>query len=224
MNYSMVKCLMLKDWYLQRWTIVASIAAGIASLGIIVSGSKPAFYIGLLLLITIVISAGAHLAVSTMVTERKEKTLSFVMSLPISYREYTAAKILVNLILFLVPWLALVAGSFAIILLAPGVPHGLLPYVAIMATEILVSTCFIVAVALISESQGWTIAAIITGNLALNVIGYFVAHIGSIAQTMGGSTVQWTPAAVAVLISEFTAVSLLLGLSFFFQSRKRDYL
>jgi hypothetical protein len=87
-----------------------------------------------------------------------------------------------------------------------------------------VSTCFIIAVALVSESQGWTIAAIIVGNLALNVIGYMVAHIGSIARTMEGATVQWTPAAVAVLGSEFAAVALLLGLSFFLQSRKKDYL
>ncbi|HZI58822.1 MAG TPA: ABC-2 transporter permease [Verrucomicrobiae bacterium] len=224
MNYSMVKCLMLKDWYLQRWTIAASLAAGAVTLAIILSGNKAAFYIGLLLLITVVISVGAHLAISTMVLERKEQTLSFVMSLPISYREYTAAKILVNLVLFLIPWLALVLGSFAIILLAPGLPHGLLPYVAIMATEILVSTSFIVSVALISESQGWTVAAIIAGNLALNVVGYFVAHIGSIARTMGEATVQWSPAGIFVLVAEFAAIALLLGFTFFLQSRKKDFL
>jgi ABC-2 type transport system permease protein len=224
MNHSMVKRLILKDWYLQRSMIVGSIAAGLVTLGITVSGGKAAFLLGIIALITVLIAIGAHLAVSTIVSERKEQTLPFMMSLPISYREYTAAKIIGNLIIFLVPWLSLVLASFAIILLAPGIPHGLLPFVAIMATEILVSTCLIVAVAVISESQGWTIGAIMVGNLALNGIGYYVAHIPSIAKGMESPSIRWSLAASELLLTEFAAMVLLLGLTFFFQSRKRSFL
>ncbi len=223
-HLSMVKRLILKDWYLHRWAILASIAAGVLTLGIIVLGGKAGFMLGLILLITILIAIGAQLAVSTIVYERKEQTLPFVMSLPISYREYTASKILGNLFIFLIPWLALVLGSFAIILFTPGMPHGLLPFVAIMSTEILVSTCLIVAVAVITESQGWTIAAIMIGNLALNGVGYFVAHIASIAKGMSGPTIQWTPAASTLLLTEFAAILLMLSLTFFVQSRKKDFL
>jgi ABC-type Na+ efflux pump permease subunit len=67
-----------------------------------------------LCLITVIISIGAQMAVSTIVTERKEQTLSFVMSLPISYREYTACKVWGNLIIFLVPWLTMLLGSFGL--------------------------------------------------------------------------------------------------------------
>jgi ABC-2 type transport system permease protein len=223
MNYAMVKRLILKDWYLQRWAILASLAGVVATLGIIATGGKVAFLLGLILLITVIIAIGAQMAVSTIVTERKEQTLPFVMSLPISYREYTASKIWGNLLIFLVPWLTMVLGSFGLLLLSPS-SGGLLPYAAIMSTEILLSTCLILAVALITESQGWTVAAIMAGNLAVNGIGYVVAHIADIAKGMWGSTIQWSGAASAVLLAEFTTIALLLGLTFFVQAKKNDFL
>jgi len=223
MNYAMVKRLILKDWYLQRWAILASLAGVVATLGIIATGGKVAFLLGLILLITVIIAIGAQMAVSTIVTERKEQTLPFVMSLPISYREYTASKIWGNLLIFLVPWLTMVLGSFGLLLLSPS-SRGLLPYAAIMSTEILLSTCLILAVALITESQGWTVAAIMAGNLAVNGIGYVVAHIADIAKGMWGSTIQWSGAASAVLLAEFTTIALLLGLTSFVQAKKNDFL
>jgi ABC-2 type transport system permease protein len=224
MNYSMVKRLILKDWYLQRWMILGSVFAGLVTMGITISGGKAAFVLGIIALVTVLIAIGAHLSVSTIVSERKEQTLAFVMSLPINYREYTTSKILGNLIIFLIPWLTLVLGSLAIVMFAPGIPHGLASFVAIMSTEILVSTCLIIAVSVIGESQGWTIGAIMVGNLALNGIGYYVAHIPSIAKAMESPSIQWTPAASVLLVTEFAIIVLLLSLTFFFQSRKRDFL
>ncbi len=223
MNHAMVKQLVLKDWYLQRYTILAGLAGGVLSLGIIATGGNVAFFFGLILLITALIAVGAQLAIATTVTERKEQTLAFVMSLPISYREYTASKILGNLIIFLVPWTLMLTASLGLLLYAPKT-YGLVPYTTIMATEILVSTCLIIATALITESQGWTIGAVMVGNIAVNGVGYWVAHIGGIAKGMWGSSVQWSPAATVFLLGEFATIVLLLGLTFFVQSRKKDFL
>jgi ABC-2 type transport system permease protein len=223
MNYKMIGRLILKDWYLQRWMIFASLAAGAISLAIVAQGSNAAFFLGLLGIITVLIAIGAQLAISTMVEERKNQTLPFVMSLPISYREYTSAKILGNLAIFLVPWIVMVLGAFGLLLLSPK-SAGLLPYTAIMATEILVSTCLIAATALITESQAWTIGAIMVGNLALNIVGYLVAHVKGIAQNMWGSKIHWTGAASLLLGVEFAIIALLLSTTFFVQSRKRDFL
>lgn len=223
MNYAMVKRLILKDWYLQRWAILASLAGTVASLGIIATGSKVAFLLGLILLIIVVISIGAHMATATIVTERKEQTLPFVMTLPISYREFTASKIWGNLIIFLVPWLIMVLGSFALLLFDPKT-YGLVPYTAIMATEILMTTCLVLATAVITESQGWTVAAIMVGNVGVNLIGYLVAHIRGIAQGMWGPAIQWSRAATFVLMAEFATIALLLVVTFLVQSGKKDFL
>jgi ABC-2 type transport system permease protein len=224
MNYTMVRRLILKDWYLHRFGILASIVGGILCFGIIVLGGTAGFILGQILLVTLLIAIGAHLAVSTIVYERKEQTLPFVMSLPISYREYTTSKILGNLLIFLVPWLALVLGSCAIIMLVPKMPHGFLPYVVIMSVEILLSTCLVASVAVVTESQGWSIGAIIVGNLGFNGFGYLFAHIGGIARGMGSATIQWSTAASTVLLSEFCLIALMLGFTFFLQSRKKDFI
>jgi ABC-2 type transport system permease protein len=224
MNYSMIKTLMLKDWYLQRWVILGSLLGGVIALGVVCLGGQAAFMIGLILLVTTLIAVGAQLAIATMVQERKDQTLSFVMSLPISYREYTTAKLLGTLLIFLVPWLALVLGSVALFAIPHGIPHGLLPFTVIMSVEILASTCLIISVALVTESQGWTIAAIMVGNLALNIFGYYVAHLAGIAKGMPGHEVMWSSAASILLLAEIAGIGLLLGGTFFFQSRKKDFL
>ena len=78
--------------------------------------------------------------------------------------------------------------------------------------------------AITTESQFWTICVMMVGNLALNGVGYWVAHIPSIAGSMFGSRIQWTPAAVGFLVGELTVIALAIGTAFFVQSRKRDFL
>jgi len=97
------------------------------------------------------------------------------MSLPVSYREYSTAKIWKSA--HLRPFLVhSVAGSVALIVAAPTI-HGLFAFTVIMAVEILTSTCLMIAVALVTESKGWTISAMMVGNLGINVVGYIVAHV-----------------------------------------------
>jgi hypothetical protein len=64
----------------------------------------------------------------------------------------------------------------------------------------------------------------VTGNVALNVVGYLVARIPSIGNVMWGKAIQWSPAATILLAIEFTLIALLLGGTFFIQSRKKDFI
>jgi hypothetical protein len=219
----MVRRLILKDWYLNRWMIIAAVPAGLASLAIVLTGKPVAFMLCIILLCMIIIGVGAQLAMATTVNERKEQTLAFVMSLPVSWREYTAAKILANLIIFLIPWLPLTAGALCVLLL-PGAGHGLVPYAAIMSVEMLVTTCLIVAAGIITESQAWTTVGICCSSLGLNLLGYAFAHLRGISRYMWGAQVHWSPTAWIVLIAELLTVPLLLGVTFFVQSRKTDFL
>ncbi len=223
MNYSMVKRLILKDWYFQRKAILLCFAGGILSLGIIAFGGKMGFYLGLVLLITMLIIIAATLVIGTLVGEREGQTLAFVMSLPISFREYTAAKMLVNLLIFIPFWLTLVAGSLGLVLASTTI-RGLFAFTVIMAVEILMSTCLMIAVGLVTESKGWTTSAMIAGNVALNVMGYIVAHIPGISDGMFGGTIHWRPAATISVTIEFALIALMLGGAFLLQSRKKDFI
>jgi hypothetical protein len=145
------------------------------------------------------------------------------MSLPVSFREYTAAKILANLIIFLIPWLIITAGALGVLCL-PGAAHGLIPYTAIMSAEVLITTCLIIVAGIITESMAWAGAAITLSSLGLNGFGYVFAHMRGISSEMWGQQAHWTSTAWTVLLAEFLVVALLLGLTFFVQSRKTDFL
>jgi len=223
MNYSMVKSLILKDWYFQQVAILLSLAGGALSLGIVAFGGQAGFILGLILLVTIMVMLSAMTVMGNTIGERENQTLAFAMSLPISYLEYTTSKILGNLLIFVPFWLAIVAGCLGLIVAAPTI-HGLFAFTVIMAVEILVSTCLMIAVALVSESKGWTISAMVTGNLALNVVGYLVAHIPGIRNGMWERVIYWNPTATILLAIEFALIALLLGGAFFIQSRKKDFI
>jgi ABC-2 type transport system permease protein len=224
MNVQMVKRLILKDWYFQRWTIVAYLAAGALALTLLGNWGEAWFFAGSVLLITVLIALGIHIAMVTVVQERTDQTLPFVMSLPISPREYTTAKILANLLIFLIPWLALSLGTLAVIAGRAGVPDGLIPFAVLLLVEIFAGYCLLLAIALVSESQGWAIGAIVFGNLFFQGFMYHVSHIPAIAATMKGDGIRWSQPAVTLLLSEIAVIALLLGFTFFFQGRKTDFL
>lgn len=223
MNYSMVKALILKDWYFQRMSILLALAGGVMSLAIVAFGGQPGFTLGLILLVTVMVMLSAMSVMNNTIGERENQTLAFTMSLPISYIEYTTSKILGNLLIFVPIWLAIVSGCLGLIVVAPPI-RGLFAFTIIMALEILISTCLMIAVALVTESKSWTIAAMVVGNVALNIVGYLVAHIPGIGNVMWQKTIQWNPAATISVAIEFALIALLLGGTFFIQSRKKDFI
>src|SRR6202008_1647466 len=139
----------LKDWYLQRWFIGLGLAGGAVSLGLMATATSAGVYAGSILTITILMGVGAQLSIVGVVGERKSPTLAFVMSLPISPRDYTASKLLASLLIFLALWVPLVVGTIAVILVSPDLPDGIIPFAVIVLAEIFVSSTLLAGVALV---------------------------------------------------------------------------
>ena len=224
MDFGTIRRLVVKDWYFQRFPIAGYLATGALALALVAQPNEGTFFAGSILLITVLIAVGIHLAMATVVEERKNQTLAFVMSLPVSPKEYTTAKIFANLLIFFLPWLALLVGSFAVIAGSAALPDGLIPFCAIVLLEIFASSVLILAVALVSESQNWTIGAIVFGNLFFQGFLYSVSHLPEIAEAMKGSRIVWSPTAVTLLGAEAAAIVALVALTFWLQSRKTDFL
>jgi ABC-2 type transport system permease protein len=221
MSYVVVKRLILKDWYFQRWAIAAYLASGALALFLVAMKTQASFYGGTVLLLTVMITLGVHLAIATVVGERTEHTLPFIMSLPISPTDYTTAKIAANLSIFLIPWAALTLGVFAV--LGSGATGGLVPLAAIIMAEMVTSYCLLLAVAIITESLGWTIGVMMLANLFLQGFLYYVSHLPSIASGMKGGSAVWNLSVITLLTTEATLAVLFVGLAFLFQARKRDF-
>jgi len=224
MNISVVKRLILKDWYLNRAMIVGSLAAGLVTIAVVAAchGTQLSLIFGMIVMVTILIGIGAMQMV-TISNERKLQTLPFVMTLPISYKEYTASKIVGSLLIFLVLWSALVAAMVLSILFLPGFPHGLIPFVVIMSLEILMSTCLITAVAITTESHGWTVGVSQVGALSLNLIGWSIVRFPEIGGTMSSPAVHWSTTATVLILLEIGIIAVMLAAAFLVQSHKRDF-
>lgn len=224
MNTPMVKRLIHKDWYFNRGAIASYVAVGLLSLLALGLGGEGAFYIGSILLITVVISIGIHLVMITVIHERSEQTLAFVMTLPISAKEYTTAKVLANMLIFFLAWATLVIGTVAVIAGRGTIPDGLIPFAVVILGYLFTSYCLTLSVALVTESQGWTIGAMVLGNLLLQGVMYGVSHAPGVAQDFAANAIVWRQPITGLLGIELAAILLMLGLTFYLQSRKTDFL
>lgn len=225
MNIAIVNRLIWKDWCLNKAGILASLIGGVVTLALVAAMhvSQIAVILGVIVEVTILIGMGAMVMISA-ASERRQLTLPFVMSLPITYREYTISKIVGGMLIFLVLWVPLVAAAVTTILLTSGFPHGMIPFVLIMAVETLMSTCLITAVAVTTESQGWTVAAAQVGAISLNGIGWSIVQLPEIGGLMRSATVRWNGTATALLMAELAVIVLMLAVTFLVQSRKRAFI
>jgi ABC-2 type transport system permease protein len=219
---SIVKHLVRKDLRLHRVQITLTIAAGIAALAIVARGGEVPFVIGVTWFFVAIIVLACMLPVTAIVNERKKQTLAFLMSLPLSSIEYTTAKLVSTLLMFLAPWLMLLIC--ALVLLTMRGVAGAIPMLLILAILPLIGFSLILAVALVSESEGWAIAATVVCNSSYGITWYLMSRVPSLTANWTGHVAIFSPPVLRVLAVEVGIIVLLGALTFFFQSRKRDFI
>ncbi len=223
MKGSVIGHLILKDWRLHRLQIWLTIAVGLLALAVLQRGGEVPLVLGSVWFFVAIIVLGSMLPISAIVNERKKQTLAFVMSLPVSAVQYTAAKAVSTLAMFLVPWLGLLIAAFVLITTRNLLPHGALPMALILALLPVVGFCIIFGTALVGESEGWGIAATLLCNSSYGVTWYLLSRTPSLTANWTGRVAVWSPAVLRVLSVELGIIVLAVGLTFFLQSRKRDF-
>ena len=224
MKGSVVQALILADWHRHRVHMLLCLVGGALALGLIqVGGELPAIFGSTWFFISIIVF-GCMLPASNVINERKKQTLAFLMSLPLSATQYTMAKIVSTFGIFLVLWLALVVAALSFIASHPFIPDGMIPPILILSTLTLVGYCVIAAVALVSESEGPTIAATVASNSLYGFGWYLLIRNPVIREGMKSPVPVWSGEVLTVLGGEIAAIALILGLTFYLQSRKRDFI
>jgi ABC-2 type transport system permease protein len=225
MMKSVIPHLIWKDWQLHRTTVMASLGAGVVTLVLFLSSGN-----GLLKLLSIIsffvtmIVLASLLPSLCLVGERKNHTLAFLMSLPLSSIQYTIAKLVAALGIFMIPWLTLLIAGVAIILSRADLPNGLIPLFLALCTLVLVGLCLIASVSLVTESEGWGIAATVAVNISYNFAWIFIISSSGIRSGLQSPTAVWDSTILSLLGGEFAIIVLVLGLTFFLQSRKKDFI
>ena len=216
--------LVKKDWHISRLPMLGYAVLGALSLVLIYLATNASFYIGTTLLITVLVVIGIHIIFVSIIHEASKQRLPFIMSLPITFMQYTRAKMLANLGIYGLAWLMLTASVVAIILTSSDLPNGLVPFALIVLGELFAANVLIFGVALVTESEAWTIVVMALCNLCISIYIFFVSSFPEINAHMEGSVAVWNNTALTFIGLEIVAITLFLALTFYAQARKRDYL
>jgi ABC-type Na+ efflux pump permease subunit len=223
MKGSVVQTLIWKDWDRHRRQIGLCIAAGIVAIGLVQIGGPILGMLGTTWFFVSLVVFGSMLPVSNVVNERKKQTLAFLMSLPISAAQYAVAKLVSTVGMFLVSWLALVIAAMSFIVGRQDIPNGLIPAILILAILTFVGFCIIAGVALVTESEGWTIAATVATNSSYGFGWYLFIRNPVLRASMGNGAAVWSAPILTILAVEIAAIAVILALTIYVQSRKRDF-
>jgi ABC-2 type transport system permease protein len=218
-----VRQLVVKDWYLYRGLILFTMLGGAIAVALSQGRSEPAVVVGAVCFFIALIMAAHMLPLASIVNERKSKTLAFVMSMPVSAIEYTTAKLIANLVMFLSPWLTLVLTALFMIETRAWIPRGVIPLMLILAFLPFIGFCLITAAALVGESEGWGIAANVVCSSSYGLTWYFMTRVPALMANANGPAPVWNSTVLTVLASELGVVVVILGVTFFLQSLKRDF-
>lgn len=219
LNWPLIRLLIVKDWQLFEKQLAAYVLGGVVALGLLGLLKPWSFYIGSLLLLVLMVAVACFSISNSLINERKERTLAFVMSLPVSPREFLLAKLLGNLATFTVPYTVLTLGAVAMILFTP-LPDGLFVYWLLVAGHILFAYSLSLAVALSLESEGWNTFVMITSQVLINPFIMGLGQIPAIADTVRGNAIVWSVPAVAILLAQVLGSVALLAFAGWRQARK----
>jgi ABC-2 type transport system permease protein len=221
MNAVLVRRLIVKDVYLNRVPLALITAGGGLSVALMYAGGITGL-LGMLSAFIVLIFLSIILPLQTVVNERKERNLPFVMSLPISPADYTVAKVVANLSAFVILWLAIATGVLGTLGAADF--GGLIPLGIVIALAPFVSFCLQLAVALVAESELWSIVTMSVCNVSYSFAWVFLARIPGISEELRSAVPIWNPAVVSIVSTEVFVIVAALGLTFLLQSRKTDFI
>jgi ABC-2 type transport system permease protein len=221
---SVVWPLILKDLRLHRAQITISLVVGLVSLALFEVGTEVPVVIGACLFFISMIVLGCTLPMTNLINERKKHNLAFVMSLPVSTTQYTAAKLASTVGMFLLSWVILLAGALYAITSRPAIPHGVIPMLFVLVGLVFVGFCVIVAAAMVGETEAWTNPAVILSNSTYGIGWYLIVRIPAVNRDLRSPTAVWSPIMVNFLTIEIVLIAMILGLTFYLQSRKRDFI
>ena len=221
MNRALIARLILKDWYLNRLLLVLIGAAGTLSIGLLYLRREDTGTVGLVSALIAAVILSILLPMQTVVNERKQHNLAFVMSLPISPMEYTAAKVAGNLSAFLALWAVIAVGVLGT-LARTGIFGGVIPLGMVAALSPFVTFSLLLAVSIVVESEMWALLTMGATNVSYS-FWFLLMKIPGLPEQLKSPVAIWSRPILWILAGQVTVIVVALALTFYLQSRKRDF-
>ncbi|HEU4616736.1 MAG TPA: ABC transporter permease [Gammaproteobacteria bacterium] len=221
MNRSVVRRLIVKDLRLASPLVIGSLVLGVLSLAV-VPWSGVAFFVGGSVLVVALVLLNVMLVGQSLIAERKEKIRLFMLSMPVSTTQYAVTKLASSLIAYLVP-AGLLTIAAVVLLLATPLPNGFIPLVVATSVHCLFYFCVFLAVALVTDSQGWTTTVIVFGNVSISFVIPGLITFSSLKGSLGTETPVWSADVVGFIALELAVAVAALAISFVVNSKKTEF-
>jgi len=219
LNWPTIRLLIVKDWQLFQKQLAAYLLAAFVALAFLGLAKPWAFYIGSLLLIIILVAVACFAISTSLLTERKEQTLAFVMSLPVSPLDFTVAKLVGNLATFLVPFV-IIGLCTALVIFSTPLPNGLMVLTTLVFAHILLAYCVSLAVAMRIESEGWNTFVMIASMVMINPFLMAIGQLHGVSGVARGDAITWSGPVLAILSAQLVLSLSCLAFAAWWNGRK----
>ena len=222
-NWPAVKQLVIKDWKLRQKMIAGYMGATVLSLCLLGYPHLYTFYMGCILLLTAMIGAGQQMTMESTITEQKEQTLPFILSLPINPATFAIAKIFSVMSVYLTIWTVMVV-TLTFVVMTTHISNGILPMFWLICGFTLVGVAIVLVAAMVTESEGWTIFILVTCNIAISPFIMIFTRSPEFYPYFESQTIVWPTTATYVLLGEALLVVTLLTALLFIQARRTTFI
>ncbi|MGA7296466.1 MAG: hypothetical protein WBW92_03005 [Rhodanobacteraceae bacterium] len=228
MTTSIIPQLVRKDFMISRRMIgvfcLLSLA-GVAAISLLF-GRVPGWAlvnIAFLLLISPAATCGMVLLMTTVVFEKEKSTQAFIMSLPVTPKQFTIAKVLINIGVFGAFWVAISGIAYYFAFGRGFFPSGTIPFVFMVLLGVFVSYIGILSVALWRQSMGLTVLAIALFEMGTSGYLWVIAYLDPVSSYMHGEVMVWNTTAVGIVLAQALVAVVMISAALLFQGRKRDF-
>ena len=168
MRSSVFWSLVRKDVYLMRGFMIAMVVVGLLSLVLMALG-KVGFAVGGILFLTANVAGAIFIALTILFGERKDRSRTFALSLPISGYQYDMAKLLAGYLSFGIPWLVLTAAAIGMFLLPPREHLGMVVYALVLQGFVLALFSVTLSAMFVITSEAMTGMVILGTNICFSL-------------------------------------------------------
>jgi ABC-2 type transport system permease protein len=222
-SIDMIKLLVIKDLQIYRKPLAGAVAGLLLSLSLIGMGKPWSFAVGSLLLLVLLVTIGTFSVLSSLITERKEQTVPFIMSLPVTPMDYYWGKLLGTLAIYLVPFTLVTAGTVALVLGTP-LPDGLLVFFLLIYCFLLTSFCVHLCIAIAVASEAWIMFTMMALMTLVGPYIYGLVRVASIQTNLNTDNIVWSGTAIALLAVELAVIAIAIGFTSWIHARKTSFL
>lgn len=223
MKSSVFWALVRKDLYVLRGLMILTVVTGLAALFSMRFG-RVGFAVGGILFLTVNIAGGIFMAMFSLLTERKEQSRLFALSLPISGFKHDLAKLLSGYLSFGIPWLILTAaGLLGFLLPSAAAERGMLVYGLVLQLFVLAMFSFVMLWLFMIKSEALAGVAILVSNISFSLF-MISFNQPEVTRPLRTPQITWTPYTTWMLTGELIVIVGSLVAAFLYMSRQRDHI